>query len=509
MKRYTLVLMLWAAIAALLSFNLNCYHFPNAASPLEIPTYIEDSDETRHPDVLYFPEAWNGWHYWMSHTPYPDSNVQYENPSIVVSNDGINWVEPDGISNPIADLYTGTDHNNNYNSDSHLVMSPDGQTMHLIWRRKNGWNNEIIRLKSSTDGIAWSATTDILSVLGTDPILNETALSPCIVQTGDSSLPRYMLWTVNTKVNPRRIYLRTSQGITGNWSAPILTDIEEFPEGYRLWHMDIDFVDGYFEMIASVGNPTAQEGKVLYLGKSLDGVHWEFSDAPVMGGAANSWDKRLYRSAFIRDESGQGYRLWYGSMDTPQWRIGYSESEVEGYLEAPLALEFYQNYNDGMNYFDLGWQRPNFEVIGYKVYHNHILVANLPAIASTYSINSNAHAMYEYGAVFAVKAVYTTGDSDPVVRRSDIAIANPPNPPQPGIEIKLYPNPFRQSFTLETKGISGGELKLYNLKGQLLYSQLYRKGDSIEIPSQLASGIYYLVLESPEIGKITKRVLKY
>lgn len=86
-------------VLAAYAFNLDCYFFPNAAEPLLIPTYVEDSDETCHPDVLYFENGWNGWNYWMSHTPYPNSNVAFENPSIVVSNDGLTWVEPNGIVN--------------------------------------------------------------------------------------------------------------------------------------------------------------------------------------------------------------------------------------------------------------------------------------------------------------------------------------------------------------------------------------------------------------------------
>ncbi len=38
----------------------------------------------------------------MGFTPYPNTNDQYENPSIVASNDGVNWVVPTGLVNPIG-----------------------------------------------------------------------------------------------------------------------------------------------------------------------------------------------------------------------------------------------------------------------------------------------------------------------------------------------------------------------------------------------------------------------
>lgn len=62
-----------------------------------------------HPSVLK--TNWNGHKYWMafaSWPPAPDGITgspwqgAFENPSIVVSEDGINWYEPRGIRNPIA-----------------------------------------------------------------------------------------------------------------------------------------------------------------------------------------------------------------------------------------------------------------------------------------------------------------------------------------------------------------------------------------------------------------------
>lgn len=60
-----------------------------------------------HPDVEFFPNGFNGYKYWMVFTPYFGAveNVQiskrYENPTVVVSNDGLNWESPAGIHNPI------------------------------------------------------------------------------------------------------------------------------------------------------------------------------------------------------------------------------------------------------------------------------------------------------------------------------------------------------------------------------------------------------------------------
>src|SRR5574344_906898 len=68
---------------------------------ITIPTY-DKSNETTHPKVLYFENGFNGYKYWMVSTPYPGNDAYLENPSIVVSNDGVNFIEPPGIKNPVS-----------------------------------------------------------------------------------------------------------------------------------------------------------------------------------------------------------------------------------------------------------------------------------------------------------------------------------------------------------------------------------------------------------------------
>lgn len=403
---------------------------------------------------------------------------------------------------PVADVYQGTDMNNNYNSDSHLFMSPDGLTMHLIWRRKNGWNNELTYMKTSTDGINWSATTTILSVLGTNPTLNESTLSPCMLYNGTG----YMLWTVNTKVTPRSIYMRFKSDLNGSWSNPVLTDIGEFTDTYRVWHMDVEFIDGYYHMLAAVGMPTTQEGRVLYLGKSMDGIHWTFSSAPVMLGVQGGWDVRHYRPAFLRDESGIGYKNWYGSMNQPRWRIGYSESIVTGYLHAPQNVDIHHTY-DGVNHFQMSWDAPNPDVIGYKVFCNYDEVASLSAAETGYTVSSNELAQYDAHTVLAVKAIYGTGESDPVVIRMDSYLGNPSTPMLSTQMISIYPNPFKDSFAISSKQTLTGTMKLYNLKGQLAGSWKVKDNSSIKPDPELSSGIYYYSIETKDgihKGKVLK-----
>jgi len=73
---------------------------PDPALRCRIPTY-DGSGQAVHPSVLYIPGGFAGYTYWMAMTPYPWGQSGYENPSIVASNDGITWIVPTGITNPI------------------------------------------------------------------------------------------------------------------------------------------------------------------------------------------------------------------------------------------------------------------------------------------------------------------------------------------------------------------------------------------------------------------------
>src|SRR5690606_6972243 len=123
--------------------------YKNAPLPLGIRTY-DGSNQTVHPDVLFFDTGWNGYKFWMVHTPYPYSDEKLENPSIVASNDGIYWDEPKGLINPIVEPTEQELIERAHYSDATLVMN--GDTMECWYRYVNREKNlEQIHRKTSTN----------------------------------------------------------------------------------------------------------------------------------------------------------------------------------------------------------------------------------------------------------------------------------------------------------------------------------------------------------------------
>lgn len=117
---------------------------------LVVPT-ADNSGEAVHPDVVRFPSPWHGWEYWMAFTPFPKGNEAFENPSIVVSHDGLRWQPPAGLTNPLAK----TPSQKGYNSDPDLTYDVAGDRLILIYREVTPSKNLIWSL-ASTDGIHWT-----------------------------------------------------------------------------------------------------------------------------------------------------------------------------------------------------------------------------------------------------------------------------------------------------------------------------------------------------------------
>ena len=98
----------------------------HANTYLEIPTY-DGQNQPVHPDVIYFPEGWNGYEYWMAHTPYTDQKSIVEEIDVVVSKDGQVWEIPPGGSLPVVPDdpdYHHPDHTPGRSSASPWLWSP-------------------------------------------------------------------------------------------------------------------------------------------------------------------------------------------------------------------------------------------------------------------------------------------------------------------------------------------------------------------------------------------------
>lgn len=282
----------------------------HAAAPLTTPT-SDGSGQCVHPGMYYNPAGWgadtNGksWRYWMAMTPYPGGLEDVENPEILVSDDGITWVVPPGLTNPIDDPAVG------FYPDPELIMV-DG----VLW-----CVYAVNKAKSSTNGITWSSQYILPNVGGSGSVC------PTVQRIGSE----FWLWTVYKTVDasPYVLRLQKSTTINGTYGS-VINCTFPVPTGKDVWHISIRKVgDQYCAVAALCDKGTSGTNTELYFAVSDNGVVWRVSAKPLLSPVLNTWtSQQIYQSSIVPLDGRDGrlFQLWYSGVQNPNiWRIGYTE----------------------------------------------------------------------------------------------------------------------------------------------------------------------------------------
>lgn len=301
----------------------------NATKPLDIRTY-DGYNQPCHPKVLYFPEGWNGYRYWMVYTPYPFCEDTLENPCLAVSDDGYNWSTPPGVTNPVTGL-PPTYENSAHYSDPHLVMN--GKTMELWFRYNpsygdgvNADSNEgiVFRIRS-LDGVHWTQPEQLYQRrTGLDPVL-----SPAIILEDGV----YTMWYAKRD----GCLYRTTTTDGHIWTPLEKTDLSVY--GRSIWHQDVIKTDLGYEIVfcaRSMNAASNLHGLALYYAASTDGLHWTKPVcivSPRTGTSALD-NASIYRATIVKASG--GYKIYYSSMSENYiWKINLCEGpsipELKGY----------------------------------------------------------------------------------------------------------------------------------------------------------------------------------
>ena len=88
---------------------------------INIETF-DGSGGTTHPCIMQFKNLFNNYKYYMVHTPYDNHNVEYENPSLCVSNDTIHFIKPKNINDPLLPIIKSHNPVLSYYNDNFLLF---------------------------------------------------------------------------------------------------------------------------------------------------------------------------------------------------------------------------------------------------------------------------------------------------------------------------------------------------------------------------------------------------
>lgn len=282
----------------------------NAPTYQTTPTY-DSSGQAIHPDIVYFPDEWNGYKYWMVMTPYPYYNSNAENPSILVSNDGSSWEIPPGLTNPIIDSPSP-----GYNADPDIVYNNDTEELWVYFFRY--WMDTglvKLTLMKSSDGVNWSEPEYLITW---DRNIQDNERSYAVVKQGSD----WHYWTQCFDA-PSDIYYRHSTD-GKNWSGAQSVTFLQVPSALP-WHLDVIYVPTELEYWMLFNVYTAGE---LYLAKSTDRRNWTLYTNAVLSPSNYGWDNgQIYRPTLLYDSSSHLIRVWYSARNTEsEWHTGYTET---------------------------------------------------------------------------------------------------------------------------------------------------------------------------------------
>ena len=327
--------------------DLNKVSSINGFSPLVTPT-SDGSGEAVHPSVLYFKNKWNGYRYWMAMTPYFQYNDKLENPEILVSNNGIDWIVPAGLTNPIEPSPAGA---GNYNSDTELVYDYDKNVLWCVIRCTiNGIQS--IKAQSSLNGISWTAASTILTST------TDYLLSPAIIYE-NGLFTMFWVGANIPDVGARVLRYKTSNNMLSGWSATT-NCTATFPTGRDLWHMSMRKINEEYHGFFHCGDPGSSTSNVeLYFAVSTDNLNYTVKQTPILrSGIPNNFDfSNAYRGSAVYMPEKNKYAYWYSAVkgvpSTGNWRIGYTEIDLdtekkENFYDITTSRDIHASHNNSI-----------------------------------------------------------------------------------------------------------------------------------------------------------------
>jgi hypothetical protein len=241
--------------------------FVDALRPgrLVIPTY-DGSNQATHPDVLLERDPAGAPHLTMAMTPYPFSDRRLENPSLLVSADGMSFTPAPGVAAPLVPP-PPTDHND----DPDLRRDPRSGDYELLYLESLRPERQTLVALRSHDGRTWARRDAIVYDLAHGaPFI----VSPAAIDDGGKT---YLFYADTTR---GALYTMVSaDGAT--WDPGSATPVRIDLGRVVPWHVDVLRGDTGYALLIS-GYPEQFAHQNLYLATSPDLVTWTLRPEPLL-----------------------------------------------------------------------------------------------------------------------------------------------------------------------------------------------------------------------------------
>jgi hypothetical protein len=319
----------------------------NKTYTLTIPTY-EKSGQAVHPDILY-DAARDNPNFILVFTPYPYSNDHYENPSMLISSDGLRFFEEFPHINPLASA-PPFDHNN----DPDIFYYEN--RLNIIYLETLRPEKQNLMLLSSPDRETWDSrivNTDYLN--RGDPMI----VSPCYALINNGSY----LYYVNISDPTFRIqYVKVAKNFAPHFNQR--EDIDIQLKNNNPWHIDVfSSKNCIYMLICCVSIKNNKKKYNLHIARSINGRQWELSETMVLHNA--------YRSTgFISNDN---IYIYYSRQNAvfSNWEIGIVRFKIN---------KFFADNN-----------RPNDKIYQYSLNYIKRIALHIPILKRKIPLNGRRH----------------------------------------------------------------------------------------------------------------------
>ena len=269
---------------------------------LEIPTY-DGSGQAVHPDIFYDQSIGK---YVLAFTPYPYTDDRFENPCVVLSDDGIRFYEEREGMNPLA-----PPPEKDHNDDPDVSLHDGVYSLLYLETVRPDYQNVIVL--QSRDRLNWERKLLYHQELGENG--GDLILSPAAVWDGETCHCFFVMGNYDTG---HRILAMTGTDVTAlDFAAAAPVELDGIPAVLRPWHVDVfaDGPGGYLMLLCLVAQHKDGKGGsyFLHLARSRDLQCWRVDPAPLI--------RNCYRSSgFVRD--GILYVYFSSNHYADEWRTG-------------------------------------------------------------------------------------------------------------------------------------------------------------------------------------------
>ena len=293
---------------------------------LDIPTY-DGSGQAVHPSLLVQDDVTSAGspRFVMAFTPYTDTDDRVENPSVVVSDDGLNFREEKLGLNPLVPA-PEKDHND----DPDLFYS-NGKYGLLYLETKRPEKQSLILLESA-DRIQWEK-----HIIHEEPLDQGSdcfMLSPKYLEKDGLS---YLFYVNRDATGGYRIEYVTGKDVYSldftRRNTVVVTGLKELP-----WHLDIirhqqstggqchsEVGDDWYMLLTTARDAEKDSRYTLRIARSQDLVNWQMEEGFAVPDCYRS-------SGFIKDGMTYLYisKIFLPSLRRKRWKILLYKAELPG-----------------------------------------------------------------------------------------------------------------------------------------------------------------------------------